>query len=45
MKAIITGLPEEMTDQEQQRYGKTLTLGMWAEGLPVDGVRVTFEED
>lgn len=45
MKAIIKGLPDDLSPDQQQRYGKTFLVGMYVEGLPVDGVKVEFEEE
>lgn len=45
MQAIVTGLPNNLSEAEQLRYGRTLLVGMWAEGLPIQGVQVNFEEE
>ena len=44
MKAVITGLPE-LVDENQQMLGRMILMTMHANGFKVDGVAVEFQPD
>lgn len=44
MKAIITGLPE-LVEENQQILGRLILTTMWGNNFKVDGVHIEFEGD
>lgn len=43
MKMTVSGLPEDLTDEQQHSIGQSFLIALYHMGIPMDGMAVNFE--